>query len=60
MQPFCKDCPVSKEGREKEQIWQMFYLDKEQTLLKTLAADMYDALNKINSLENLSQGHLNL
>ena len=57
---FTKDCPTSKEGREIEQIQQMFNLDKEQTSVKTLATDRYDSLNKINSLENIRQGHLNL
>ena len=57
---FAKDCPTSKEDREIEQIQQMFNLDEEQTSLKTLAADTYDSLSKINSLENIKQGHLNL
>ena len=39
---------------------QMFNLDEEQTSLKTLATNMYDSLNKINSLENIRQGHVNL
>ena len=43
-----------------EQIQQMFNLDEEQTSLKALATDMYDSLNKINSLENMRQGNLNL
>ena len=40
----------------------MFNLDEGQTSMKTLATDMYDSLNKINSLENitLAQEHLNL
>ena len=40
----------------------MFNLDEGQTSLKTLATDMYDSLNKINSLENITivQEHLNL
>ena len=40
----------------------MFNLDKGQTSLKTLATDMYDSLNKKNSLEDitLAQEHLNL
>ena len=57
---FAKDCPTSKEDREIEQIQQILNLDDEQTSLKTLASDMYDSFNKINSLENIGQGHLNL
>ena len=48
-----KDCPTSREEREIEQIQQMFNLDEEQISLKALTTDMYDSLNKINSLENL-------
>ena len=57
---FTKDCPTSNEEREIEQIQQMFNLEKDQTSLKTLARDAYDSLNKINSLENVRQEHLNL
>ena len=57
---FAKDCPTSKEEREMEQIQQMFNLEEEQTSLKALATDMYDYLNKINSLENMRQGYLKL
>ena len=45
-----KDCPTSKEGREMEQIQQMFNLDEGQTSLKMLGTEMYDSLNKVNSL----------
>ena len=38
----------------------MFNLDEEHTSLKMLAADTYDSLNKINSIESIQQGHLNL
>ena len=38
----------------------MLNLDKEETALKTLGADAYDSLNKMNSLEIIRQGHLNL
>ena len=55
-----KDCPTSKEEREIEQIQQMFNLDEEQTSLKAPPTDMYDSLNKINSIENIRQEHLNL
>ena len=59
---FTKGCPTSTEERELEQIQQMFHLDEGKTSLKTLATDMYDSLNKINSLENITlvQEHLNL
>ena len=57
---FAKHCPTSKEEREIEQIQQMYNLDEEQTSLKTLATDMFDSLNKINSIENIMQEHLKL
>ena len=57
---FAKDCPTSKEEREIEQIQQMFNFDEEQTSLQALATGTYDSLNKINSLESMRQGHLNL
>ena len=44
-----KDCPTSKDEREIEQLQQLFNLDERQTLLKSLATDTYDSLNKINS-----------
>ena len=57
-----KDCPMTKEEGETEQIQQLFNLDEEQTSLKMLATDMYDSLSKINSLEDIAvvQKHLNL
>ena len=55
-----KDCPTSKEEREIEQIQQMFNLDEEQTSLKAPTTHMYDSLNKINPVEDMWQGHLNL
>ena len=55
-----KDCPASEEEREVEQLQQMLNLDSEQTSLKAYTTDTYDSLNKINSIENLRQGHLNL
>ena len=57
---FTKHCPTSKEEREIQQIQQMFNLDEEQTSLQMFVTDMHDSLNKINSLENIRQGHLNL
>ena len=55
---FIKDCPTSKE--EREQIQQMFNLDKKPKSLKTLATDMCATLNKINSLENIRLTHEHL
>ena len=55
-----KDCHASKEEREIEQLQQMLNLDEEQISSKTLTTDTYDSLNKINSLESIIQGHLNL
>ena len=52
--------PLAKKGGEMDQLQQMLNLDEEQTALKTLATDTYESLYKINSIENLSQGHLNL
>ena len=57
---FTKDCPTSKEERNIEQIQQMFNQDEEQASLKALTTDTYGSLNKINSLENIRQEHLNL
>ena len=57
---FAKDCPTSKEERDIELIQQMFNLDEGQTSLKALTTDTYDSLNKINSIENIRQEHLNL
>ena len=50
---FTKDCPTTKVEKETDQIQQMFNLDEEQTSLKTLAADTYDSLNCISSLEEI-------
>ena len=55
---FMQDCPTSKEERKIEKLQQMLNLDKEQTSLQILATDTYDSLYKINSLENIRQGHL--
>ena len=38
----------------------MFNLNEEKTSLKALTMDTYDSLNKINSLQNMRQEHLNL
>ena len=58
---FAKDCPTTaREERETEQVQQMFNLDKEQTLLKTVAADTYDGLNHVSSLEEVRSEHLKL
>ena len=57
-----KDCPTSKEEREIDQIKQIFNFNEGETPLKMLVTDMYDGLDKINSLENttLTQEYLNL
>ena len=57
---FAYGCPTSNEEREIEQIQQIFNIDEEQTSLKALATDTYDSCNKVNSIENIRQGHLNL
>ena len=57
---FANDYPTLKEEREIEQIQQIFNLDEEQTSLKAIITDMNDSLNKINSMENVRQEHLNL
>ena len=53
---------MAKEERETEQIQELFNLYEEQTSLKTLAAETYDILSKINSLEDIAiaQEHYNL
>ena len=51
---FAKDCPITKEERETQQIQQLFNFDKEQTSLKALTTDIYDSLSKINSLEDIA------
>ena len=38
----------------------MFNLDEDQPSLRTLATDTHDSLNKINSIEDVRQGHLNM
>ena len=35
-------------------------MNKEQTALKLLASDIYDSLNRINSIEETSMEYLNL
>ena len=58
---FAKDCTtMNREGRETEQIQQMFNLDEEQIALKKLAIDTYDSLNCLSSLEEVQSEHLNL
>ena len=54
---FTKDSPTS---RELEHLQQMLNLDDEQTSLKPLVTNTNENLNRINSEENLRQGHLNL
>ena len=56
-----KDCPTTKEGRQIEQIQQMYNLDEEQTSLKTLATnDTCNNFSHTNSLEEVRSEHLNL
>ena len=50
---LANDCPMTKEDRDTEQMQQLFNLDQEQTLLKTLATDTYDSLSTIHSLEDI-------
>ena len=57
---FAKDCPTFNEEREVEQMQQAFNLDGDQTSLKALATDTHHHLNKINSIENIRQEHLNM
>ena len=54
-----KDCPTTREEREIEQIQQMFNLDEEQMLLKTLATnDTCDDFSHASSLEEVRSKHL--
>ena len=57
----CTCTSPSYQGDAHVHVHQMFDLDRGQTSLKTLAIDMYDSLDQINSLENitLTQEHLN-
>ena len=57
---FAKDCLTTKIEKETDQIQQMFNLDEEQTSLKTLAADIYDSLDHVDSSEEVKSEHLNL
>ena len=38
----------------------MYNMNEEQTALKVLAADTYDNLNRINSVDEIIVDHLNL
>ena len=55
---FTKDCHISREERELEQLQQMLNLDDEQTSLKPLATSIHE--NSISQEDNLRHGHLNL
>ena len=57
---FTKDCQTLQVDMESEQIQQMYNMDKEQTALKVLAADTYDNLNILNSIDETIVDHLNL
>ena len=39
---------------------QMFNMDEEQTLLKTLVMDTYDSLNREGTIGEIAKDHLNL
>ena len=56
---FVKNCPTSREGKEIEQLQQMFNLGDKQTMLKSLMTSTCDNFSRANSEENLT-GHLNL
>ena len=51
---------MSNLEKEADQIQQMFYLDEEQTSLKTLVTNTFDSLNQADSLEEIKSEHLNL
>ena len=57
---FAKDCLTSKEEKESEQIQHMYTMNEEQTTLKLLATDIYNSLNRINSIDETAKDHLNL
>ena len=57
---FAKDCPITKEEWEIDQIQQIFKLEEDQTSLKSLVTDTYDSLNQVGSLEEIKSEHLNL
>ena len=56
---FTKDCPTSREEKEMEQLQQVLNLEHEQTSLKSLVTNTRDNFSRVNSKENLRQGHLN-
>ena len=55
-----KDCPTTKEEKEIDQIQQMFNLDEDHALLKTLATETYDSLNHMSLVEEVRSECLNL
>ena len=57
---YAKDCPTLREEKEIEQLQQMLNLEDEQTLLKSIVTNTQDNFSRVNSEENLRQGHLNL
>ena len=57
---FPKDCPTLQVEKESDQIQQVNNTDEEKTALKSLAADTYDNLNRVNSVDENIVNHLNL
>ena len=57
---FVRDCPISKDKREIEQLQQMLRLGDEQTIPKSVITGMQDSFSRTNSEENLGAGHLNV
>ena len=55
-----KDCPTTREVKEIAQLQQMFNLGNEQTLSKSLIANVPDNFSEASSEENLRTGCLNL
>ena len=55
-----KDCPTSREVKERKQLQQMLILGNEQASSKSLIANIPDNSSEAGSEENLRTGHLNL
>ena len=54
---FTRECPTSREEKEKEWLQQMFNLGEEQTITPSNTQGNF---TRTSSEENLRAGHLNL
>ena len=56
---FARDCPMSREEKETEQLQQMLNLENEQLITLPMTS-MQTELSRVSSEENLRVNHLNL